>query len=105
MDKLKNYYDLVEKDNRKVYVDFINNNTIIFDDGDLKNIKNDYIINELNRSRNLTLYFSKKDNKFIFALMRIIFDTYDEAAKYADDVIQQRRYCVEINKNGYIEEI
>lgn len=105
MEKLKNYYDLVEDEDRKVLVDYINNNTIIVAEGSVEELKNkDYLVSELNHSRNITVYLKKNKKKIIYALMRMVFDNYDEAVAYGDAVLSCG-YCVEVNKEGIVEGI
>lgn len=105
MEKLKNYYDLVEDDDRKVLVDYINNNTIIINEGNIDELKNkDYLVGELNHSRNITVYLSKNKKKLIYALFRMVFDNYDEAVEYGEEVLKNG-CCVEVGKNGIVEEI
>lgn len=105
MEKLKNYYDLIEDEDRKVLVDYINNNTIIINEGNIDELGNkDYLVGELNHSRNITVYLSKKNRTLIYALMRMVFDDYDEAVEYGESVLQSG-CCVEISKSGSVEEI
>ena len=103
MEKLKNYYDLIEDDERKVLVDYINNNTIIINEGNIDELKNkDYLVGELNHSRNITVYLSKKRKRLVYALFRMVFDNYDEAVEYGEEVLNNG-YCVEVSKDGIVE--
>ena len=105
MEKLKNYYDLIEDEDRKVLVDYINNNTIIINEGNIDELKNkDYLVKELNHSRNITVYLSKKKKKLVYALFRTVFDNYDEVVEYGEEVLANG-LCVEVNKEGIVEEI
>ena len=103
MEKLKNYYDLVEDEDRKVLVDYINNNTIIVAEGSVEELKNkDYLVSELNHSRNITVYIKKNKKRVIYALIRMVFSDYDEAVEYGEDVLSNG-YCVEVSKEGIVE--
>ena len=105
MEKLKNYYDLIEDEDRKVLVDYINNNTIIINEGNIDELGNkDYIVSELNHSRNITVYLSKKNNVLVYALIRMVFDDYNEAVEYGERVLHSG-CCVEVSKSGCVEEI